>query len=77
MCDFSEFIDKNDTFILTFFGLFSSCVAGCLVYLLKSRCTRIKCGCVACERLPLSESVLSPPVVSVAPPSEDTTNSQI
>ena len=69
MCDFSEFIDKNDTFLLTFFGLFSSCVAGCLVYLLKSRCTRIKCGCVSCERVPVSETNLSSvSVVSSAAP---------
>ena len=76
MCDFSDFIDKNDTFLLTFFGLFSSCVAGCLVYLLKSRCTRIRFGCFSCERMPISESALSFPAVS-SPPSRNNTDPPI
>ena len=58
MCEFTEFIKENDTFVLTFFGLISSCAAGCLVYLLKSRCTRIKFCCLTCERVPVSEDNL-------------------
>ena len=58
MCDFTEFVSKNSTFILTFSALISSCVGGCLLCLLKSRCTRIKFGCLSCERNVINEKEL-------------------
>ena len=52
---FTNFIEVNGTWLLSFVAMLSACVSGTLVYFLKSRCTRIKCGCVSCEREPLSE----------------------
>lgn len=56
---FTRFIETNGTWVLTFTGILSACVSGTLVYLLKSRCTRIACGCVSCEREPISEENLN------------------
>jgi hypothetical protein len=33
--------------------------AYCLTYFLKSRCTRIKCGCIECIRDPITEDHLN------------------
>lgn len=52
---FSKFVELNSGFIITFFGMFGACVSGTLVYFLRSRCTRIKCGCIECVRQPISE----------------------
>ena len=56
---FTHFIEVNGTWVITFTGILSACVSGTLVYLLKSRCTRIQCGCLSCERQPLSEDHLN------------------
>lgn len=40
----------DDTFILTLIGLIGGGGGACLAYLLKSRCTKIKCGCIECDR---------------------------
>jgi hypothetical protein len=43
---FSEYCKENAGFILASLGLISACCAGCLKFILKSRCTEIKCfGC--------------------------------
>lgn len=56
---FTKFIEINGTWVITFTGILSACVSGTLVYFLKSRCTRIKCACVSCEREPISEDNLA------------------
>ena len=56
---FTKFIEINGTWVLTFTGILSACVSGTLMYFLKSRCTRINCGCVSCERDPISEDHLN------------------
>ena len=45
-----DFIQRNGTWILSVCGMLSSCFAGTLVYVLKSRCTRIRCCGAECER---------------------------
>ena len=54
MCP-SEFIENNSTFLITTFGIISSCCAGCLMFVLKSRCTKITVGCLSCERAVLDQ----------------------
>jgi len=56
---FTHFIEVNGTWVITFTGILSACISGTLVYFLRSRCTRIQCGCVSCERQPLSEDNLN------------------
>ena len=58
MCDVTEFVSMNSTFILTFSALISSCVGGVLLCVLKSRCTRIQMGCLSCERNVINEKEL-------------------
>ena len=68
MCP-SEFIENNSTFLITTFGIISSCCAGCLMFVLKSRCTKITVGCLSCERAVLSEDrVMSRQSISQSTP---------
>ena len=59
MCDLTEFVSENSSFIITFSALVSSCIGGVLLCVLKSRCTRIQMGCLSCERSVISESELA------------------
>jgi hypothetical protein len=46
MSDFSEFIERNGAFLLSFFGLLGGGVSYILIFCLKSRCSEISCcGC--------------------------------
>ena len=56
---FTEFIEVNSGFIITFTGMIGSCIAYLLVYFLKSRCTRIDCLCFKCERQPINEEMIN------------------
>ena len=40
----------SEGFLLTVFGMFIGCFSGALACILKSRCTRITCGCFTIER---------------------------
>ena len=42
---FTNFIQVNGTWVLTFTGLISACVGTTFVYFLKSRCTKVSIGC--------------------------------
>jgi len=57
-------------FVLTLVGLIGAGSAYCLTYFLKSRCTRIKCGCIECLREPIAEDHLNEVQIDVphAPP---------
>ena len=46
----SDFVERNDAFLLTVLTLLGTCAAGVSIYFLKSRCTRISCLCGSCER---------------------------
>lgn len=48
MC--GDFLQCNSSVIITLVGLLLGCIAGSLTYLLKSRCTSIRCACIRCER---------------------------
>ena len=48
-----DFVSKNSTFLLSALTLLSGCFASLLAYALKSRCTRISCWGISCEREPL------------------------
>jgi len=57
--DFTNFVSTNSGFILTFFGICGGCVSGLAMCFLKSRCVRIKCCCISCDRTPLSEAAIN------------------
>ena len=56
--DFAEFVSVNSAFVLTLVSLCGGFFTGISVYMLKSRCVKIKCCCIFCEREPLSENVI-------------------
>lgn len=58
-CSFSNFIELNSGFLITFTGMLIGCVSGTLVYFLKSRCTRVNICCMNCERQPINEDHLN------------------
>ena len=45
-----DFIERNGGWILSMVGMFGTCLTGCFVYLLKSRCRTIQCLGVRIER---------------------------
>ena len=49
-CPTPDFIERNGTWLLGTFGIASALIGGMFAYFLKSRCTRISCGCVSCDR---------------------------
>jgi hypothetical protein len=63
----------NGTFILTSMGMVGAGISYMLLFVLKSRCTNIKCCCISCDRTPLNDielqtvSIETPPRV-ITPP---------
>ena len=55
----------DDTFILTILGLLGGCGTAIISYFLRSRCTRIRCGCIECIREPLPPDQVSIEVPNV------------
>jgi len=53
MSDFSEFIEKNGAFLLSFFGLLGGGISYILIFCLKSRCSEISCCGCKLIRVPL------------------------
>ena len=49
-CPDPDFIEKNGAWLLTVIGLFSACMGTIFAYLLKSRCKKIKCCGLECDR---------------------------
>ena len=49
-CPQPDFIERNGAWLITVIGMFTGCFGGVLTYFLKSRCHRIKCLCVECDR---------------------------
>ncbi len=49
-CPEDDFIERNGTWLLTVIGLVTGCFGGMLTYFLKSRCRRIACMGLECER---------------------------
>jgi len=48
-----DFLEKHATFVLTFCGILSAGTTAVLTYLLKSRCKKIKCCGLECDRSPI------------------------
>lgn len=46
----------DDTFILSLIGIIGGGCTAILAYMLKSRCTKVNCLCMSCERVPLPPS---------------------
>ncbi len=46
----ADFVEKHSTFLITLIGALSACAGVVLTYFLKSRCNKIKVGCIECER---------------------------
>ncbi len=53
-----DFIERNAAFLLSALGIIAGCGGGLLAYMLKSRCSSIKCCCVECIRQPLTTQEL-------------------
>ena len=53
-CSEPHFLQENESFILTCVGLVGGGLGVLLSYFLKSRCTRIKIGCLMCDREPIA-----------------------
>ena len=45
-----DFLEKHSTFVLTASSVFSALLATVFTYFLKSRCSKIDCLCIKCER---------------------------
>ena len=45
-----DFIQRNGAWLLSMLGILATCMSGLMVYMLKSRCRRIRCCGVDCER---------------------------
>jgi hypothetical protein len=50
MDDRRDFVERNGPFLLTCIGLLGTCVVGLTAYFLRSRCTRVACCGMSCER---------------------------
>ena len=61
---FTRFVEINGAWVLSFSAVLSACVSGTFIYFLKSRCSRIKCFCIECNRDVVSEDRLQFPVVN-------------
>ena len=49
-CPDPDFVEKNGAWLLTVIGLVTAAVGTILTYFLKSRCKRIKCCGMSCDR---------------------------
>lgn len=48
-----DFIEKNGTWLLTVVGITIGCFGTMFTYFLKSRCHKLKLGCLECDRTPV------------------------
>ena len=65
-CSLSEFVSQNSGFLLTMAGVLSACCGGFLAFVLKSRCTEIKCCCVEFKRSVIDLSKTDPKAIEVS-----------
>ena len=50
-----SFVRENSNFLLSSFAMIGFCISGFFIFILKSRCSVVKCGCIHCERKVISE----------------------
>ena len=49
-CPQPDFIERNGAFVLTVIGVLTGCVGGMFTFFLKSRCKKIRCCGIECDR---------------------------
>ena len=49
-CPDPDFIERNGAWLLTVLGMGGACAGGLLTYFLKSRCKKIQCCGLSCDR---------------------------
>ena len=49
-CPDPDFVEKNGAWLLTVIGLVTAAIGAVLTYFLKSRCKKIKCCGIVCDR---------------------------
>ena len=54
-----DFIERNGTWVLSIAAMCFSCIGGVFAYALKSRCVRVQCCCISCDRQPLPADVVA------------------
>ena len=52
-CPEPDWLEKHSTFVITVIGLITGVLGVVLTYFLKSRCTKISCWGVSCDRDPV------------------------
>jgi len=57
--DSDDWLQKHSTFTLTIVGSLSAMMTLIFSYFLKSRCTKIKIGCLSCDRIPPAVNVVN------------------
>ena len=62
-CPDPDWLEKHSAWLLTIIGVFAACVGTVLTYFLKSRCKKIRCCGMTCDRDVVE---LSPQDVTVA-----------
>jgi len=60
-----DFLQRNGSWLLSVIAAISASVGAVLTYLLRSRCHRIKLGCLECDRTPVT---LESTEITVQPP---------
>jgi hypothetical protein len=45
-----DFLERHGALLLTIIGVCTGCFGTLLVYFLKSRCKKLKFGCIECDR---------------------------
>ena len=45
-----DFLEKHGAWLLTIIGIATGCFGTLLVYFLKSRCKKLRLGCIECDR---------------------------
>lgn len=45
-----DFIERNGAWLLSMFGILTACVGGMMAYMIRSRCTKIRCCGFECDR---------------------------
>ena len=78
----ADFLEKHSTFVLTTLGVLSGGLTAILTYLLRSRCKKIKCCGLECDRTPiqLDETqieITNNTATSEANPSNSTTEENV
>ncbi len=63
----SEQMVVSESFIITCVGIFCAALGGILTCALRSRCTKIKCFCIECDRQVISEAQLSRTTLEIPP----------